>query len=214
MSSGGCGDLGDRLASWLEGLQLQDQLAEAGLPTYDRDAGGHARWTDPATGEAMTEAQLEAFDRQLHSEGDDPTYAVPLVLVQLARRARVRTDLRASPTHDYASLAALRGETLNATRFAVHKAASGNELLLVARDERVLLPGFQFTDAGAVRDELLPVLRPLLAAGMDPWDVWGWLTQPAGLLGGAVPAEAVGDPEEAPLVVHAAVRLAERAASD
>lgn len=204
--------LGDRLADWLESLHLEHHLADAGLPTYDRGDDGHARWTDPATGEMMTAAQLEALDQQLHSEGDDPTHAVPLVLLQLARRARVRAALLDSPAHDYASLAAVRGESVNATRFAVHKANAGNELLLVARGERALLPAFQFTDAGAVRDELLPVLRPLLASGMDPWDVWGWLTQPAGLLGGAVPAAQAADPDEAAIVAHAAVRLAERAA--
>ena len=31
-------DLAGRLASWLEGLGLADQLAPAGLPTYERDA--------------------------------------------------------------------------------------------------------------------------------------------------------------------------------
>ncbi len=55
------------------------------------------------------------------------------------------------------------------------------------------------------------MLEPLLVASIDPWRVWAWLTTPAGLLGGQVPHEAARDPEEAPLVRHAAVRLAERA---
>ena len=41
----------------------------------------------------------------------------------------------------------------------------------------------------------------------------GWLTQPAALLGGQVPHEAAQDPEEAAIVRHAAVRLAEVAAT-
>ena len=55
------------------------------------------------------------------------------------------------------------------------------------------------------------MLEPLLAAGVDPWRAWIWLTSPAALLGGAVPHEAARDPEEQPLVQRAAVALAERA---
>jgi len=32
--------LGERLAAWLEGLGLADQLGPAGLPTYERDSAG------------------------------------------------------------------------------------------------------------------------------------------------------------------------------
>ncbi len=56
--------------------------------------------------------------------------------------------------------------------------------------------------------EIAPLLEPLLAAGTDPWRVWGWLTQPAALLGGQVPAEAAADPETAQVAAHAARRLA------
>ena len=56
----------------------------------------------------------------------------------------------------------------------------------------------------------LGVLEPLLAAGTDPWRVWAWLTQPAALLGGAVPERAVTDPQEAELVRRAALSLARR----
>ena len=73
-----------------------------------------------------------------------------------------------------------------------------------------LIPDFQLTADGEVRPELGPVLEPLLAARMDPWKVWAWLTQPAALLGGLVPHEAARDAEEAAIVRHAAVRLAER----
>ena len=57
------------------------------------------------------------------------------------------------------------------------------------------------------------MLEPLLAARMDPWRAWAWLTQPAGLLGGLVPETAAADPATADLVAHAAVRLAERVAA-
>lgn len=200
---------GPRLAAWLEELGLADQLAPAGLPTFERDLGGAVVWRDPGTGDPLTPDQVADLDRVLHQDGDEPAHAVPLALVQLRRQAQVRADLLASPWHSYASLAEVRGSSENAARFAVHKAAERNALLVVAHDGGTLVPAFQLTDAGELRDELAPVLEPLLAARMDPWRVWAWLTQPAGLLGGQVPHEAARDPEEAAIVRHAAVRLAE-----
>lgn len=203
-------ELGERLATWLEGLELGPHLAEAGLPTFRRDCGGRAAWTDPGTGEPLTLEQLEQLDALLHSEGDDPTYAVPVPLLQIARRARVRAELVAGEWFTYETLAAVRGASVNATRFAVHKGAGAHQLLVVPREEQVIIPAFQLTAGGELRPELGPVLEPLLAAGKDPWHVWAWLTQPAALLGGMVPEQAAADPEEAAVVRHAAVRLAER----
>ncbi|KRF19968.1 hypothetical protein ASG90_19775 [Nocardioides sp. Soil797] len=205
--------LGDRIADWLGKLQLVEHLAEAGLPTFERDAAGHACWVDPATGKAMTTAQLEGLDRQLHSDGSDPDHAVPVGLLQLQRRARVRAELVESEWFTYETLAELRGESVNAARFAVHKANADNTLLLVVNDASTLIPAFQFTAGGDVRPEVEGLLRPLLAAGMDPWNAWAWLTHPAALLGGLVPEQAAADPEEAELVAHAATRLAERVAA-
>jgi hypothetical protein len=148
----------------------------------------------------------------LHQDGDDPAHAVPLALVQLRRQAQVRAELLASPRHTYASLAALRGASENATRFAVHKAAERGGFLLVPHEGGVLIPAFQLDEAGELRRELGAVLEPLLTAGIDPWQVWAWLTHPAGLLGGQVPHEAAREPDEIAVVRHAAVRLAERAA--
>lgn len=209
----GAGEVGERIASWLEGLGLADHLAEAGLPTFARDRHGVAVWTDAATGEPMTDEQLESLEALLHAEGEDPAYAVPVSLVQVARQARLREDLLAGPWFTYETLAALRGTSLDATRFMIHKTASLHRLLVVDHQGTVLVPGFQLTAEGEPRPELTPVLQPLLAAGMDPWKAWIWLTQPAGLLGGLVPEQAAADLETADLVPHAAVRLAERVAS-
>ncbi|WP_447643607.1 hypothetical protein [Nocardioides zeae] len=206
------GGAGERLAAWLEEIGLADQLGPAGLPSFRRGADGAAYWVEPGTGEPLTPTRLEELDALLHQQGDDPTHAVPVGLVQLRRKAAVRAGLVASAWHTYATLAALRGRSENATRFAVHKAAERGGLLVVAHEDgRTMVPAFQLDEAGDVRAELGAVLEPLLTAGMDPWQVWAWLTQPAALLGGQVPHEAARDPEEVRLVQHAAVRLAERA---
>ena len=205
-------DTGERLAAWLEGLGLSEQLAAAGLPTYDR-TGDAVHWVDPATGEPLGADRLAELDRQLRAHGDDPAHAVPVALVRLRRESRLRQELLDGGWLDYAGVAARRGVSENAARFALHKAAERRTVLLVQHEGRTLVPAFQLDDAGEVRDELLAVLEPLLAAGVEPWRTWIWLTTPAGLLGGAVPHEAARDPEELPIVQRAAVALAERSRS-
>jgi hypothetical protein len=202
---------GERLASWLEHLGLTGHLAAAGLPTLERDARGRARWTDPRSGEPLSPDQLEQLDQLLRNEGSDPRHAVPVSLVQIARQARLREELLAGDWFTYETLAELRGTSVDATRFAVHKAAATHRLLVAVDPEgRALVPAFQLTSEGEVRPDLAPALEPLLAAGMDPWRAWVWLTQPAALLGGLVPEQAAADPATVDLVLHAAVRLGER----
>ena len=205
-------DTGERLAAWLEGLGLSEQLAAAGLPTYDR-TGGAVHWVEPATGEPLGADRLAELDRQLRAHGDDPAHAVPVALVRLRRESRLRQELLDGGWLDYAGVAARRGVSENAARFALHKAAERRTVLLVQHEGRTVVPAFQLDNAGEVRDELLAVLEPLLAAGVEPWRTWIWLTTPAGLLGGAVPHEAARDPEELPIVQRAAVALAERSRS-
>jgi hypothetical protein len=200
---------GERLAAWLEELGLAGQLERAGLPTFER-RDGRVRWTDPGTGEPLTDQQLDDLDRLLHHEGAEPRHAVPVALVQLAHQARQRAELLTGEWLTYESLAARRSASVEATRFAVHRGADEHRLLVVTAEARVVVPAFQLDDQGAPRADLAPVLAPLLAAGLDPWRVWGWLTGPAALLGGQVPEQAVRDEGEAALVVHAARRLAGR----
>ncbi len=199
------------MASWLEGLGLNDQLGAAGLPTYERDTDGVAHWQDPASGEPLTTERLTELDGLLRSVGDDPTHAVPIALVRLRRESRTRASLLDGGWLDYASVARLRGVSENAARFALHKAAERRTVLLVQHDGATLVPAFQLDGEGEVRAELLAVLEPLLAAGVDPWRAWVWLTHPAALLGGGVPHEVARDPDELPLVQRAAIALAERA---
>ena len=64
------------------------------------------------------------------------------------------------------------------------------------------MTNLRFREDGSFR-----VLNPLLASGMDPWRIWGWLCEPAALLGGLVPTEAAGDPEQVEVVIAAAQAL-------
>ncbi|MCL8023879.1 hypothetical protein [Nocardioides bruguierae] len=204
--------LSTELADWLDGLGLLPHLAEAGLPTVERTAAGQAIWRE-GDGMPLSPERLRELETELRGQGEDPAHAVPVGLLQVARRAETRARLLASPTHDHASLAAVRGTSENATRFAVTKAGNERRMLVVPAPEgggAVLVPAFQLGEDGGVREELLAVLEPLLAAGGDPFAVWAWLTQPAALLGGQVPEQAAADPDEHDLVVTAAIHLGER----
>lgn len=205
--------LATRLADWIDELGLAPHLNEAGLPGFTRDEAGVPHWTEVGGEEPLSGTRLAELDAALRSQGDDPAHAVPVALLLLARKARLRRELLATPAFTYEHLAQVRGSSVNATRFWVHKQAEQHHLLTVSSGEHLLVPAFQLTASGDVRPELVPVLEPLLASGADAWDTWIWLTQPAGLLGGDVPERLVTDPEEAPLVVHAATRLAQRAAA-
>lgn len=197
---------GERLASWLEELGLTAELATAGLPTYER-VGGTVLWREAGTGEPLTEERVAALDRQLRAEGDDPAHAVPVALVQLRRETRLRAALLDGGWLDYAGVAALRGTSENAARFALHKAAETGGVLLVQHEGRTLVPRFQLDASGEVRAELATVLERL--RGVDPWRSWIWLTSPAALLGGGVPHEVAR--EERQVVERAAAVLAGRA---
>ena len=104
------------------------------------------------------------LDRLLHQQGSEPEHAVPVPLLLIARQARLREELLATPTHTYETLAELRGVELNTARFQVHKAAAAHRLLLVAPGGRTLVPAFQLDTDGQPRADLLPVLEPLQAA--------------------------------------------------
>ena len=148
--------------------------------------------------------RVDELDRALRSQGDEPEHAVPVGLVVLARQARLRTELLATLWHTYESLGEVRGTSVDATRFAVHKAASQHRLLVVPLEERAIVPAFQLGADGELRPELAPVLEPLLAARMDPWRAWIWLTQPAALTLGQAPEQAATDRPRPG--AHAAVR--------
>ncbi len=62
---------------------------------------------------------------------------------RLRRESRLRQELLDGGWLDYAGVAELRGVSVNAARFAVHKAAERRTLLLVQHEGAVLVPRFQ-----------------------------------------------------------------------
>ncbi len=147
---------------------------------------------------------------RVRKAGPVSEYDVDVGRVLRERHERLRVELLETPSFTYETLAEVRGASVDGTRYAVHKAAQQHRLLVVPVDERVVVPAFQLTATGEPRAELAPALEPLLAAGMDPWRAWAWLTQPAALTLGQAPERAVTDPDHADLVVRAAHALAER----
>ena len=203
-------DTAERLATWLGELGLVEHLEESGMLRLARDAEGRAHWHDAGTGEELDAERLAQVEALFRAHGDDPAHGVPVPLVQAAHLARVRRQLLDSEWLTYESLAELRGTSVESTRFAVTRAVNEHRLLAVPTDLALLVPAFQLDATGSTRPELLPVLEPLLRSGTDPWRVWGWLTRPAALLGGLVPAEAAADPEAAADAAAAATALASR----
>lgn len=80
------------------------------------------------------------------------------------------------------------------------------EALTVPVDGQPVAPAFQFTAAGAVRPDLLPLITALRDAGVRPWTTWVWLTTGSPLLSGGVPEKlAAAEPGR---VLQAARRFA------
>lgn len=203
-------DTAERLARWLGDLGLVEQLEAEGMLRLERDEAGRARWVDARSGATLDADELDRVEALFRGHGEDPAHGVPVPLVQAAHLARVRRELLDSDWLTYDSLADLRGASVDATRFAVTRAVAEHRLLAVPTEVALLVPAFQLTPAGDTRPELLPLLEPLLGSGLDPWRVWGWLTRPAALLGGLVPADAAAATETAEDAAAAARALAAR----
>jgi hypothetical protein len=64
-------------------------------------------------------------------------------------------------------------------------------IVLPEPDRSLIVPAFQLTATGDPRPELRPLLNRLLAARIDGWAAWMWLTSPSPLLAGDVPERVV-----------------------
>ncbi len=123
----------------------------------------------------------------------------PAPVEQARRLANLKQELLATPVYSYATLAQVRGDTkVSATRTWVSRMRSRHNLFTVNEGGQTLIPAFQLTDDGRPVEELVGLLDLLLAAGVDGWTLWVWLTSTTPLLSGQVPLEvAMEDPERA-----------------
>jgi len=109
---------------------------------------------------------------------------------QLQRSASLRKELlEGQGAESYATLAQLRGSQEGSVRTWVSRKRKRNELFTVQVQGQSLIPSVQLTSAGEFEPQIAEILRPLLTAGMDGWEVWVWLANPTGLLSGEVPAD-------------------------
>lgn len=136
----------------------------------------------------------------------------PATLAQAHRLAAERDALLATPVLTYAALRELRGDNQeSSTRTWVSRARARRSLFTLAHGGHTLIPAFQLTADGGLRRELQPVLDPLLAARIDGWALWTWLTSASALLSGQVPEKAVSQAPDR--VARAARRFATKAAA-
>lgn len=132
----------------------------------------------------------------------------PASVRQAQRLAALRDALLATPVYTYATLAEVRGEQESTTRTWFSRKRNDHRVFAVQHRGRTLVPAFQLTETGDVRNDLGPVLGPLTEADLDGWTLWTWLTRASSLLSGQVPeAVARTAPDRA---AAAAQRFAQR----
>lgn len=131
---------------------------------------------------------------------------VPEATVDQARRqADLRQKLLASGYHTYDTLSELRGDSsIEVTRTWVSRRRKRNQLFTVEVQGRTLLPGFQFTETGAPRQELSPILSSLSDRGFSGWQTWAWFYAGNTRLDGQIPVQILDDQPD--LVAWAAAR--------
>ncbi|MCQ9366754.1 hypothetical protein NQ038_09565 [Brevibacterium sp. 50QC2O2] len=137
--------------------------------------------------------------------------AIPLIPEATARQAQRlaanREALLLEHDHEtYRSLAQKRQSRESSARTWVARMRERGDLFTLKVAGQTIIPALQLTADGTLEASMTPLVRTLLAAGMNGWSLWAWLTSPSGLLSGGIPAEVVGDnPRRA---LRAATRMA------
>ena len=122
--------------------------------------------------------------------------------------ARVRL-IEGEGATTYKTLAELRGTRESGARSWVNRLRRDNLLFTVEVKGKTLIPSVQLSADGQLNELVSEQLvKPLLAAGMEPWSLWSWLTSPTGLLSGEIPADAIATDQER------VVRAVERQVAD
>lgn len=108
------------------------------------------------------------------------------------RAAQHRLTLLGTPTYTYRALAEIRGVHQTAVRSWVSRNSA--QVLAPHVRGRVVLPAFQFSDAGEVRARVAEVNQILDREGaMDDWSRWGWWHARTSFLSGQSPISIIDD---------------------
>lgn len=144
-------------------------------------------------------------DALLHAAGLAGVDLVPPAALEQARRlAKLRNRLMATPAYSYETLAEVRHEgSIPSMRTWVSRRRQARQMFTVSDGSRVVIPAFQFDDAGQLRTELAPLIEALVDAKVEGWALWSWLTTPSNLLSSQVPEQvAAHDPQRALTAAH------------
>lgn len=109
---------------------------------------------------------------------------------QVRRSAALRERLlREEGFETYSSLSEKRESSEAAVRTWVSRQRERRELFTVELQGRTLIPAVQLTARGKTDPAVAEILRPLLRAGLEGWELWAWLTSPTSRLSGEIPAQ-------------------------
>lgn len=139
------------------------------------------------------ETRTQLRDTVDHAYIDDIPLISEATQKQAKRTAKARVRLiQDEGVASYKDLAGMRGTSEGGARSWVNRLRRDNLIFSVDATGRSLVPLVQLSPDGQL-DRLISehLVKPLLSAGMEPWSLWSWLTSPAGLLSGEIPAEAV-----------------------
>src|SRR5690606_15374734 len=104
-----------------------------------------------------------------------------------------RRSLVETPTYTYSELAAIRDVADSTIRSYVHRHRS--RILAVTVGASVLLPAFQFNEAGELRESVAEINEILHAdeGTMDEWARWAWWHSRTSYLSGESPINVIDD---------------------
>ncbi len=157
--------------------------------------------------EDLTE-KLAGDPRLVVDEVELPRFDDAAVLAESALRAGIRSRVYETELLTAAAVSRLLGSTSKNPRQLANRWRSAGRLLGVPHRNQYLYPAFQI-DAEHVRlHEAAEEVNVLLCAQDDPWGVASWWLAPNGRLGGAAPADLIGDEDREADVVEIARSIA------
>ncbi len=157
--------------------------------------------------EGITE-QLAGAPRTVVDEIELPHFDDAEVLAESALRAGVRSRVYETELLTAAAVSRLLGSVSKNPRQLANRWRASGRLLGVPYRNQYLYPAFQ-VDAEHMRlRDAAAEVNVLLGAADDPWGVASWWLAPNGRIGGAAPADLLGDAGREPEIAELARSIA------